>query len=110
MTFLPEGLPVLIAVFWKSGAELSAALFLNVLLRKKSADVRRLVLSTTLSVLFIAAAAMPVMPSWHACGFPAAPAIGTSAEISLPVGSGARPAVVSPANLSGRKYAIPQSG
>jgi hypothetical protein len=35
------GLPVFIAVFWKSGLALGAALAMRLLLRKRSADVRR---------------------------------------------------------------------
>src|SRR5580692_10973446 len=59
-------LPVLFAVFWKSGVALGAALFVNRLLRKKSADVRRLVLSTAVGAMFVAAATLPVLPRWTA--------------------------------------------
>jgi len=54
------------AVFWKSGVVLGAALCVNCLLRKNSADLRRLVLSTTIAILFVAAAAFPVLPRWTA--------------------------------------------
>jgi uncharacterized protein (TIGR03435 family) len=54
------------AVFWKSGAGLGAALCVNRLLWRKSADLRRLVLSTTIATLLMAAAAFPVMPRWTA--------------------------------------------
>jgi beta-lactamase regulating signal transducer with metallopeptidase domain len=59
-------LSVFFAVFWKSGVALGAALCVNRLLRNRSADVRRLVLSTAVGAIFIAAAALPVLPSWTA--------------------------------------------
>lgn len=65
MTAIPY-LPLLFAVFWKSGVVLSGALCVNCLLRRKSADLRRLVLSTTIGALFAAAAAFPILPRWTA--------------------------------------------
>ena len=59
-------LPVFFAVFWKSGVALGAALCVSRLLRKKSADLRRLVLSTAVVAMFVAAAALPVLPRWTA--------------------------------------------
>jgi uncharacterized protein (TIGR03435 family) len=59
-------LPVFFAVFWKSGVALGAALCVSWLLRKKSADLRRLVLSTAVVAMFVAAAALPVLPRWTA--------------------------------------------
>jgi beta-lactamase regulating signal transducer with metallopeptidase domain/Mg-chelatase subunit ChlD len=58
------GLPLLVEVFWKSGVVLGAALCLNELLRKKSADLRRLVLSTAIATLCLAAPVLPVLPRW----------------------------------------------
>src|ERR1700723_373957 len=59
-------LPVFSAVFWKSGVALGAALGISLLLRKRSADVRRLVLSTAVVAMFVAAAAFPLLPRWRA--------------------------------------------
>ena len=64
MTISPEGLPVFVEAFWKSGVALGAALCINVLLRKKSADVRRLVLSTVIAAMFVAAVTLPLLPQW----------------------------------------------
>jgi uncharacterized protein (TIGR03435 family) len=61
-----EYLPVFFAVFWKSGVALGAALCVSRLLRKKSADLRRLVLSTAVVAMFVAAAAFPLLPRWTA--------------------------------------------
>jgi uncharacterized protein (TIGR03435 family) len=58
----PDFLPILFAVFWKSGVALGAALGVSRLLRKKSADLRRLVLSTTVVAMLAAAAVAPVLP------------------------------------------------
>jgi hypothetical protein len=58
--------PILLEVFWKSGVALGGALCLNGLLRKKSADVRRLVLSTAVVAILVSAAAVPVLPRWRA--------------------------------------------
>jgi uncharacterized protein (TIGR03435 family) len=59
-------LPLVFAVFWKSGTVLGGAVCANRLLRSRSADLRRLVLSTTIGVMFVAAAAFPVLPRWTA--------------------------------------------
>src|SRR5580704_15175279 len=59
-------LPVFSAVFWKSGVALGAALSISLLLRNRSADVRRLVLSTAVVAMFVAAAALPALPRWTA--------------------------------------------
>lgn len=61
-----EFCPFLFAVFWKSGVALGAALCINMMLRNRSADLRRLVLSTTIVAMFIAAALTPVLPRWTA--------------------------------------------
>ena len=64
---------VVTAVFWKSGVALGAALAINRLLRYKSADLRRLVLSTAIVAIFVAAAALPFLPRWNVItGRPAA--------------------------------------
>ena len=60
MTMSLQGLPVLIEVFWKSSVALGAALCVNGLLRKKSADLRRLVLSSAFVAMFVAALAIPL--------------------------------------------------
>jgi uncharacterized protein (TIGR03435 family) len=60
------GLPLLLAVFWKSGVVLGDALCLCRLLRKRSADVRRVVLSTAIISILVVATAMPVLPQWTA--------------------------------------------
>jgi hypothetical protein len=49
-------------LFWKSGVVLGAALCLSRLLRKKSADLRRVVLSTSVAALLLAMAAAPILP------------------------------------------------
>jgi uncharacterized protein (TIGR03435 family) len=59
-------LPVFFAVFWKSGVALGAALCVSLLLRKRSADVRRLVLSAAVVTMLVAAAALPMLPRWTA--------------------------------------------
>ena len=66
MTTLFEFRPVLFAVFWKSGIALGAALCISRMLRNRSADLRRLVFSTTIVAMFVAAAATPVLPRWTA--------------------------------------------
>jgi len=57
---------VLLAVFWRSGIALGAALSISRMLRSRSADLRRLVFSTTLVAMFVAAAATPMLPRWTA--------------------------------------------
>ena len=57
---------VLFAVFWKSGIALGAALCMSWMLRNRSADLRRLVFSTTIVAMFFAAAATPMLPRWTA--------------------------------------------
>ena len=57
MSIMMSGLPLLVEVFWKSSVMLGAALCLNALLRSKSADLRRLVLSAAIVALFVAALA-----------------------------------------------------
>jgi hypothetical protein len=61
-----DSLPVLFAVFWKSGVALGAALGVNRVLRNQSADLRRLVLSTAIAAMFVAAAGFPLLPRWTA--------------------------------------------
>jgi hypothetical protein len=56
----------LFAVFWKSGIALGAALCISRMLRNRSADLRRLVFSTTIVAMFVAAAATPMLPRWTA--------------------------------------------
>ena len=58
--------PVLFALFWKSGIALGAALCINLMLRNRSADLRRLIFSATIVAMFVAAAAAPVLPRWTA--------------------------------------------
>ncbi len=53
---------VLFTVFWKSGIALGAALCITRMLRNRSADLRRLVFSTTIVAMFVAAAVTPVLP------------------------------------------------
>jgi TonB family protein len=93
-------LSVFYEVFWKSGVVLGAALCINALLRNKSADVRRLVLSIAVTAMFVAALAWPALPRWTAvmpvwlrpgnptaAAFePAEPAIGGGGtQIAIPV-------------------------
>jgi bla regulator protein BlaR1 len=66
MTTPFEFRPVLFAVFWKSGIALGAALCISRMLRSRSADLRRLVFSTTIVAIFVAAAATPMLPRWTA--------------------------------------------
>ena len=66
MTTPFEFRPVLFAVFWKSGIVLGAALCISRMLRNRSADLRRLVFSTTIVAMFVAAAATPMLPRWTA--------------------------------------------
>jgi bla regulator protein blaR1 len=66
MTTPFEFRPVLVAVFWKSGIALGVALCISRMLRNRSADLRRLVFSTTIVAMFVAAAATPMLPRWTA--------------------------------------------
>jgi bla regulator protein blaR1 len=66
MTTPFEFRPVLFAMFWKSGIALGAALCISRMLRNRSADLRRLVFSTTIVAMFVAAAATPMLPRWTA--------------------------------------------
>lgn len=66
MTTLVEFRPVLLAVFWKSGLLLGAALGITRIFKKRSADLRRLVLSVTIVALLVAAAVSPMLPHWTA--------------------------------------------
>ena len=66
MTTPFEFRPVLFAVFWKSGIALGAALCISRMLGNRSADLRRLVFSTTIVAMFVAAAATPMLPRWTA--------------------------------------------
>jgi hypothetical protein len=66
MTTPFEFRPVLFAVFWKSGIALGAALCISRMLRNRSADLRRLVFSTTIVAMFVASAATPMLPRWTA--------------------------------------------
>lgn len=61
-----NGLAVFVEVFWKSSVALGAALCLTGLLRSKSADLRRLVLSTAIIAMLAAAVVLPVLPRWTA--------------------------------------------
>src|SRR6185437_7594095 len=64
---MPFPSPVLLfAVFWKSGVVLGAALCIAQVLKNRSADLRRLVFSTTIVAMFVAAAAAPALPRWTA--------------------------------------------
>ncbi|HEY4088674.1 MAG TPA: M56 family metallopeptidase, partial [Bryobacteraceae bacterium] len=53
---------LLLEVFWKSGAILGLSLCVTLLLRKRSADARRLVLSSTIVATLLAAIAAPILP------------------------------------------------
>jgi uncharacterized protein (TIGR03435 family) len=64
-----DAFPIILEVFWKSGVVLGSALCLCGLLRKKSADVRRLVLSTAVVAIFVSAMALPVLPRWTVFSF-----------------------------------------
>jgi bla regulator protein BlaR1 len=66
MTTPIEFRAVLFAVFWKSGIALSLALCISRMLRNRSADLRRLVLSATIVAMFATAAATPMLPRWIA--------------------------------------------
>ena len=66
MTTPLEFSAALFAVFWKSGIALSTALCMSWMLRTRSADLRRLVFSTTIVAMFVAAAATPMLPRWTA--------------------------------------------
>jgi uncharacterized protein (TIGR03435 family) len=85
---------ILLEVFWKSGVVLGGALCLSGLLRKKSADIRRLVLSTAVVAILVSAAASPVLPRWTAVAplwfgsaQPSSPsALGQSGQSSAPAG------------------------
>jgi hypothetical protein len=61
-----QRLSVFFEVFWKSGVVLGAALCVNVMLRRKSADVRRLVLSIAVTAMLVAALVWPALPRWTA--------------------------------------------
>jgi beta-lactamase regulating signal transducer with metallopeptidase domain len=109
MTISLGGFPVLIEVFWKSGIVLGLALCIGALLRGRSADVRRLVLSTAIVALFVAALALPVMPRWTAVTLPvfdlrAQPVRSLAVPVAVPVTGAVRP----PANSRiARPGAIP---
>src|SRR5439155_5151446 len=59
------------------------------MLRNRSADLRRLVFSTTIVAMFVAAAATPLLPRWTAVTPPwfhfQSPAPAAVAELSLPM-------------------------
>jgi uncharacterized protein (TIGR03435 family) len=61
-----DSVPIILEVFSKSSVVLGAALCISGLLRKKSADVRRLVLSIAVVAMFVSAAAWPLLPRWTA--------------------------------------------
>lgn len=63
---MTAGLSVFLEVFWKSGVVLAAGLCASALLRRRSADVRRLALSTSVAALFVAAVLVPMLPRWTA--------------------------------------------
>ena len=81
---------ILLEVFWKSGVALGGALCLSWLLRKRSADVRRLVFSTAVVAVLVSAAALPVLPRWTAV----TPFSFGSTRPSMPSASGASPSQV----------------
>ncbi len=60
------GLSVLFETFWKSSVALGVPLCVNLLLRNKSAALRRLVLSTAIVAMFASAVMLPVVPRWSA--------------------------------------------
>jgi uncharacterized protein (TIGR03435 family) len=61
-----DAVPIILEVFWKSGVALGAALCVCRLLRNKSADARRLVLSTVVVAMLVSAVALPALPRWEA--------------------------------------------
>ncbi len=96
MTMSLEGFPVFFEVFWKSGVALGAALCVNAMLRKKSADVRRRVISTAIFAMFAAVSALPALPRWTTVtpGWlqvfsPAAPPFPKLSAQSVKTGAGA---------------------
>jgi uncharacterized protein (TIGR03435 family) len=66
MTSHFDAVPVILEVFWKSTVALGAGLGVCGLLRNKSADARRLVLSTVVVAMLVSAIALPVLPRWTA--------------------------------------------
>lgn len=56
---------IAIEAFWKSAAILGIALLINIALRRKSADLRRLILSSAIATLFLAAFASAILPRWN---------------------------------------------
>ena len=104
-----NALPLLVEVFWKSGVVLGVALCVAGLLRKKSADVRRAVLSTAIVALFVAAVASRVLPRWTAVApawHQSLPAIAvTSTRAVPPAGRTENQTLIRAAKTSG---AIPQ--
>jgi uncharacterized protein (TIGR03435 family) len=61
-----DSIPIVLEMFWKSSVVLGAALCISGLSRKKSADVRRLILSIAVVAMFVSAAAWPLLPRWTA--------------------------------------------
>ncbi len=88
-----SGFPVFAEVFAKSGAILAAALAAGALLRNRSADLRRLVLSAAVAVMVVAALLVPALPRWTA----AAPAWFAPAAVAAPARSSPAPALLDPA-------------
>ncbi len=89
-----DRLSVFFEVFWKSGVLLGAALCINGLLRKKSADLRRLVLSVAIIALFAGALAWPLLPRWNAV----TPAWLRLGNQTAPLLKSAKPAIVEGVN------------
>jgi uncharacterized protein (TIGR03435 family) len=85
MTNHVDAFPIILEVFWKSGVVLGSALCLCGLLRRKSADVRRLVLSTVVVAMFASAVALPVLPRWTAFRFKQLSIPSPQRESSVPV-------------------------
>jgi len=66
MTTRFDSIPIIVEVLWKSSAVLGTGLCISGLLRKRSADVRRLVLSIAVVAMVVSAAAWPLLPRWTA--------------------------------------------
>jgi TonB family protein len=75
---------ILVEAFWKSAIVLGIALLANLALRKKSADVRRLILSSAIVTLFIAALATALLPRWNT-ELPIAPATAAISIVAQPI-------------------------
>jgi uncharacterized protein (TIGR03435 family) len=80
------GAATLLEVFVKSTVVFGAALGANLLLRRRSADVRRLTLTVSLVAIVAAAAIAPLRPDWTVLPLPrSSAAVATAFEAPAPV-------------------------